>query len=138
MLDPKVSPCRCIRKITSRFLLIRQLLWKVVYFISPRYNLVDTYSLRPILREHHLSGFIFNRVTRQVSCYVTLCYRWILKTDTVKVTVQEGNTEVPDGSLVIFGYDVSGRVTSEEEAVSGVTFVLFGVRYFFRPLLLSF
>lgn len=52
----------------------------------------------------------------------------MLKTDTVKVTVQEGNTELPDGSLVIYGYDVSGRVTSEEEAVSGVTFVLFGVR----------
>ena len=52
----------------------------------------------------------------------------MLKTDTVKVTVREGNTELPDGSLVIYGYDVSGRVTSEEEAVSGVTFVLFGVR----------
>ncbi|KOC70780.1 Nodal modulator 2 [Habropoda laboriosa] len=51
---------------------------------------------------------------------------WMMKTDTVRVTVQEGNTELPNGSLVISGYDVSGRVTSEEEPVSGVTFVLFG------------
>ncbi|XP_043257934.1 uncharacterized protein LOC122400490 [Colletes gigas] len=51
---------------------------------------------------------------------------WMLEKDTVKVTVREGNTELPDGSLVIFGYDASGRVTSEEEPVSGVTFVLFG------------
>lgn len=48
--------------------------------------------------------------------------------NTVTVTVREGNTELPDGSLVVFGYDVSGRVTSEEEPVSGVTFILFGVR----------
>lgn len=60
-----------------------------------------------------------------------LCYRWMFKTNTVRVTVREGNTELSDDSLVIFGYDVSGRVTSEEEAVSGVTFVLFGVSFFF-------
>lgn len=51
-----------------------------------------------------------------------------MEKNTVTVTVREGNTELPDGSLVVFGYDVSGRVTSEEEAVSGVTFILFGVR----------
>lgn len=55
----------------------------------------------------------------------------MFKTNTVRVTVREGNTELSDDSLVIFGYDVSGRVTSEEEAVSGVTFVLFGVSFFF-------
>lgn len=51
-----------------------------------------------------------------------------MKTDRSWVTVQEGNTELADDTLVVFGYDVSGRVTSEEEAVSGVSFVLFGVR----------
>ena len=51
---------------------------------------------------------------------------WAMEKDTVKVTVREGNTELADNSLVVFGYDVSGRVSSEEEAVSGVTFVLFG------------
>lgn len=55
----------------------------------------------------------------------------MFKTNTVRVTVREGNTELPDDSLIIFGYDVSGRVTSEEEAVSGVTFVLFGVSFLF-------
>lgn len=67
-----------------------------------------------------------------------LCYRWIFKTNTVRVTVREGNTELPDDSLIIFGYDVSGRVTSEEEAVSGVTFVLFGVSVFFFTFLIIF
>lgn len=65
-----------------------------------------------------------------------LCYRWMFKTNTVRVTVREGNTELSDDSLVIFGYDVSGRVTSEEEAVSGVTFVLFGVSFLFLFLYL--
>ncbi|XP_017891823.1 nodal modulator 3 [Ceratina calcarata] len=51
---------------------------------------------------------------------------WKMRTDKVKVTVQEGNTELQDGSLIILGYDVNGRVTSEDEPVSGVTFVLFG------------
>jgi len=45
------------------------------------------------------------------------------------VTVQEGNTELADGSLVISGYDVSGKVTSENEPVTGVSFILFGVRF---------
>lgn len=60
----------------------------------------------------------------------------MFKTNTVRVTVREGNTELSDDSLVIFGYDVSGRVTSEEEAVSGVTFVLFGVSFLFLFLYL--
>ncbi|XP_076380819.1 uncharacterized protein LOC117223312 [Megalopta genalis] len=51
---------------------------------------------------------------------------WVIEKDTVRVTVREGNTELADGSLVVFGYDVSGRVTSEEEPVSGVTFLLIG------------
>lgn len=62
----------------------------------------------------------------------------MFKTNTVRVTVREGNTELPDDSLIIFGYDVSGRVTSEEEAVSGVTFVLFGVSFSFFTFLIIF
>ncbi|XP_043524022.1 nodal modulator 3 isoform X2 [Frieseomelitta varia] len=73
-------------------------------------------------------GGIFYFTPIQPGQYVLVASHptWMLKTNTVKVIVQEGNTELPDGSLVIYGYDVSGRVTSEEEAVSGVTFVLFG------------
>lgn len=55
--------------------------------------------------------------------------RWMIKDSTVEVTVKEGNTEIADGSLVVSGYDVSGRVTSENEPVAGVSFILFGVRY---------
>jgi len=49
----------------------------------------------------------------------------------LEVIVQEGNTELPDGSLVVSGYDVSGKVTSENEPVAGVSFILFGVRFIF-------
>lgn len=50
--------------------------------------------------------------------------------------VQEGNTEVADGNLVVSGYDVGGKVSSENDPVAGVSFILFGVRFVFS--LLSF
>lgn len=56
-------------------------------------------------------------------------FRWIIKESKVEVIVQEGNTELADGSLVVSGYDVSGKVTSENEPVAGVSFILFGVRF---------
>ena len=40
-------------------------------------------------------------------------------------TVEENNLIVPDGSLVISGYDVSGQVLFNGEPTVGVTFVLF-------------
>ncbi|TGZ54225.1 Nodal modulator 2 [Temnothorax longispinosus] len=52
--------------------------------------------------------------------------KWILKENKVEVIVREGNTELADGSLVVLGYDVSGKVTSENEPVAGVSFILFG------------
>lgn len=75
-----------------------------------------------------MEGGIFYFTPIQPGQYVLIASHtiWMFKTNTVRVTVREGNTELPDDSLIIFGYDVSGRVTSEEEAVSGVTFVLFG------------
>ncbi|XP_071858725.1 BOS complex subunit NOMO3 isoform X2 [Bombus fervidus] len=75
-----------------------------------------------------MEGGIFYFTPIQPGQYVLVATHptWMLKVDTAKVTVREGNTELPDDSLIIYGYDVSGRVTSEEEAVSGVTFVLFG------------
>lgn len=64
--------------------------------------------------------------------------RWIIKESTVEVIVQEGNTELADDSLVVSGYDVSGRVTSENEPVTGVSFILFGVRFALIRLLALF
>ncbi|XP_034946758.1 nodal modulator 1 [Chelonus insularis] len=54
--------------------------------------------------------------------------KWVFMKDTTQVTVKEGNTELPDNELVVFGYDVSGKVTSEDEStgVNGVSFILFG------------
>ncbi|XP_012278866.1 nodal modulator 3 isoform X2 [Orussus abietinus] len=51
---------------------------------------------------------------------------WVIEKNKVEVTVKEGNTELPERSLVISGYDVSGKVTSESEPISGVSFILFG------------
>lgn len=52
--------------------------------------------------------------------------------------VQEGNTELADGSLVISGYDVSGKVSSENDPVAGVSFILSGVRFLLFSLLSLF
>ncbi|XP_008559484.1 nodal modulator 3 [Microplitis demolitor] len=53
---------------------------------------------------------------------------WTFEKNTVEVTVREGNTELPDNSLIIFGYEVSGRITSEpeNEPVVDVSILLFG------------
>ncbi|XP_012218077.1 BOS complex subunit NOMO3 isoform X2 [Linepithema humile] len=52
--------------------------------------------------------------------------KWIIKNNKVEVTVQEGNTELAENSLIVSGYDVNGKVTSENEPVIGVSFILFG------------
>lgn len=51
---------------------------------------------------------------------------WIIKKSKVEVIVQEGNTELADGSLVVSGYDASGKVSSENDPVAGVSFILSG------------
>ena len=44
------------------------------------------------------------------------------------VVVREGNTNLRDGDLSVFGFDVSGRVTTTEgEPVGKVYFILFGL-----------
>ncbi|EFN79110.1 nodal modulator 3 isoform X2 [Harpegnathos saltator] len=73
-------------------------------------------------------GGIFYFTPIQPGKYVLVAThsKWIIRESTVEVTVQEGNTELPDGSLVVSGYDVNGKVTSENEPVAGVSFILFG------------
>lgn len=44
----------------------------------------------------------------------------------MKVNVAQGNTELPSGSLVVNGYDVTGFVKSEGEPVKDVTVLLLG------------
>lgn len=47
---------------------------------------------------------------------------------TTNVLVKEGNTELKDGALSVFGFDVSGKVTTTEgDPVGKVSFLLFGV-----------
>lgn len=51
-------------------------------------------------------------------------FRWKFFKNVVNVEVAEANTELPTGSLVISGYDVSGFVRSEGQPVSKATLVL--------------
>ncbi|XP_014218232.1 nodal modulator 1 [Copidosoma floridanum] len=52
---------------------------------------------------------------------------WLMEKHSTVVTVKEGNTIVKDGELSVFGFDVSGRVTTTEgEPVGKVYFLLFG------------
>lgn len=48
---------------------------------------------------------------------------WLTTCDWLQV--KTGNTVVEDNSLVVGGYDVSGEVTSDGEAIRGVSFLLF-------------
>jgi hypothetical protein len=50
---------------------------------------------------------------------------WKLSKDLVVVHLIKENGHIPPGSLVVAGYDVSGLVTSDNEPIKGVSFVLF-------------
>lgn len=57
-----------------------------------------------------------------------LCYRWVMERHSTIVTVREGNTELKDGELSVFGFDVSGIVTTTDgEPVANVTLLLYTV-----------
>lgn len=74
----------------------------------------------------HDGSFYFTPIQPGNYVLVASHPQWIIEKSTVSVTVREGNTELPDNSLIVFGFDVSGRVTSDDEPVSGVSFLLFG------------
>jgi hypothetical protein len=50
---------------------------------------------------------------------------WKLSKDSVITQLIKENANIPSSSLVIAGYDVSGAVTSDNEPIKGVSFVLF-------------
>lgn len=50
---------------------------------------------------------------------------WKLSKDLVAVHLIKENGHIPPSSLVVAGYDVSGLVTSDNEPIKGVSFVLF-------------
>jgi hypothetical protein len=50
---------------------------------------------------------------------------WKLSKDSVVVHLIKENGHIPPNSLVVAGYDVSGLVTSDNEPIKGVSFVLF-------------
>ncbi|KAF7996738.1 hypothetical protein HCN44_002384 [Aphidius gifuensis] len=52
---------------------------------------------------------------------------WKFDKSTYNVIVNKGNTELPDGSLVVFGFDVSGKVISDDDQpINGVSLILYG------------
>ncbi|KAL0132278.1 hypothetical protein PUN28_000219 [Cardiocondyla obscurior] len=73
-------------------------------------------------------GGIFYFTPIQPGKYILVAQhsKWSIKKNKIEVTVQEGNTELADGSLVVSGYDVSGKVTNEDEPVAGVSLLLYG------------
>ena len=50
---------------------------------------------------------------------------WKLSKDLVVVHLIKENVHIPPRSLIVAGYDVSGLVTSDNEPIRGVSFVLF-------------
>lgn len=53
--------------------------------------------------------------------------RWHFGTTTTEVVVAQGNTEIEDGVLVVSGFDVVGKVTSDQQPLKNVTLVVFSV-----------
>ncbi|KAJ8968511.1 hypothetical protein NQ317_016159 [Molorchus minor] len=51
--------------------------------------------------------------------------KWAIYKKSVEVQVAESNTELPKNSLIVQGYDVSGKVKTNGEAVKDVTILLF-------------
>lgn len=45
--------------------------------------------------------------------------------NSVSVQVAEGNTELPTGTLVVAGYDVTGSIKSKGQPVSSIDLILF-------------
>ncbi|KAG5329392.1 NOMO3 protein, partial [Acromyrmex charruanus] len=88
----------------------------------------DSNKQNPIKSMLTAEGGIFYFTPIQPGKYILIVHhsKWLIKENKIEVTVQEGNTELADGSLVVSGYDVSGKVTSENEPVAGVSFIIFG------------
>lgn len=71
--------------------------------------------------------FVFSLRFALHTKFTPMCFRWHVSSSEARVSVSDGNGSVKPGSLVISGYDVSGRVLSDGEPVQGVNFVLFQV-----------
>lgn len=73
-----------------------------------------------------LGSFLFTPVLPGTYTVHTSHPSWKMSKHKVTVTVVKGNANVPRGSLVVSGYEVTGMVTSDNEPITGVSFVLFG------------
>ncbi|GLH02259.1 Nodal modulator 1 [Gryllus bimaculatus] len=51
--------------------------------------------------------------------------KWQLVKSSAPVVLSKGNADIGVGSLLVAGYDVSGSVTSDDEPIKGVSFILF-------------
>lgn len=50
---------------------------------------------------------------------------WHFEKSEYIVTVTAGNTELPGNAFVVSGFDVSGKIASDGQALSNVEFLLF-------------
>ena len=61
-----------------------------------------------------------------VSVYLfCLCLRWKIYKKSVFVKVSEGNTDLPDNSLLIAGYNVKGLIKNDEEGIASAMLILY-------------
>ncbi|XP_058808695.1 BOS complex subunit NOMO1 [Phymastichus coffea] len=71
-------------------------------------------------------SFSFTPVQPGKYILVTSHPTWVMEKHSTIVTVREGNTELKDGELSVFGFDVNGLVTTtDKEPVANVTLLLY-------------
>lgn len=76
------------------------------------------YQFRIQSNYNHFLIFLFIHI-------IILC-RWKFISQSITVTVKEGNTDLPENSLVIAGYDVRGIVKSDGLLIKGAVLMLHG------------
>lgn len=55
-------------------------------------------------------------------------HSWYFEKSEYVVTVTTGNTELPGDAFVVSGFDVSGQISSDGQALQNVEFVLFNLK----------
>lgn len=60
----------------------------------------------------------------KIVCQMLFC-SWYFEKSEYVVTVTAGNTELPSNAFVVSGFDVSGQILSDGQALQNVEFLLF-------------
>ncbi|BES94845.1 nodal modulator [Nesidiocoris tenuis] len=90
-------------------------------------ELLASGSSHPLLSTHSLADgrFSFSPVPPGPYKIKIAHPRWKISKSEVALVIKDGNGKIPAGSLAVAGYDITGQVTSDNQPISGVSFVLF-------------